>query len=62
MACRQLKFDVDHFSEDEALLIERPFDEVLRRAVAVSVFEAEECAAVESTRPTMPVFTGTPWQ
>jgi hypothetical protein len=55
------KFDFGHFSTDEALLVSRPLDEVLRVAAAQAVIDAEETTAVDSTRPTVPVFHGEPW-
>lgn len=54
--------DLDHFTEEEALLTSRPLDEVLRRAAAiVQVFAEEESAAI-SYRPTVPVLHGEPWR
>lgn len=55
-------FDVGGWSEDEELIIERSFEEWARHVVAKSTVELEECAMVESKRPTMPVFQGEPWR
>jgi hypothetical protein len=53
--------DLDHFTDDEALLAARPFDEWARVVVAKATFEAEEEASAVSCRPTVPVFDGEPW-
>lgn len=57
-----MNFDLDHFSEEERLLVERPFEEVLRRAGARVVVDAEEEEAAISKRPTVPAFAIVPWQ
>jgi hypothetical protein len=57
-----MAWDVDRFSEDEELLTSRSLAEILRRAAAIRSVEADEIAAAESTRPTMPVFPGEPWR
>lgn len=50
-------------SEEERMLRDGDsFEDVLRRARATRAVEAEELAAVESVRPTVPVFLGEPWR
>lgn len=52
-----------HGTEAEVLLDSgRSLEEVLLHARAVAIVDAEEEAAVFSTRPTMPIFQGEPWR
>lgn len=62
MVVRMNVFDLGGWSEDEQLITERSFDEWARVVVARSEVQLEECAAVDSVRPTMPVFQGEPWR
>lgn len=55
-------FDVGGWSEDEALIAERSFDEWARHVVAKSQVELEEEAGAVSVRPTLPIFVGEPWR
>lgn len=57
-----MKFDVDQFSEEERLLIDRSFEEVLRHAGARVAVDVEEEEAAISKRPTVPAFAIVPWQ
>jgi hypothetical protein len=54
--------DLDHFSSDEELIAQRPFDEWARHVVASAHVVAEEESAAVSIRPTVPVFHGEPWR
>ena len=54
--------DLDHFTDEEKLLVARPFDEWARHVVAQSVVLAEEESAAISYRPTIPVIQGEPWR
>jgi hypothetical protein len=55
-------FNVDHFSEDEALLASQPLSTVLRHAQARAALDEEECIAVQSTRPTVALHAIAPWR
>jgi len=52
-----------HGAPTEVLLLDasRTFEEVLMHARAMAAVDAEEDAAVFSTRPTIPIFQGEPW-
>lgn len=55
-------FDCENWSEDEALIVERSFEEWARRVVAKSTVDLEEEQGAVSVRPTLPIFLGEPWR
>lgn len=57
----ELTFDSAYFEEEDVLERE-PLSAVARKAAARLSVEEEESSAVESTRPTIPVFLGEPWK
>lgn len=55
--------DLDNFTDDEELLVDRSFEEWARHVVAKAQVLAEEDDVCRvSLRPTMPVFQGEPWR